>query len=270
MKKTISNLATFLLLWLGFSMLLVSIYWFITEDKLIASIVGILSVISIFVSIWMMKNEGSNKNNITVSDKFGEFYELDAKDSSTVDDSNDDLGETRIFRKDDFVANELEAVDDLTKEVTDPQDRILSLSLPILSNDQIDFEENFNQFLNDMIDKEMFLKSIDYYQVDQVQNYQHKLNTKIYKYQFHPIPLIALVKSVRGQGGYKVMVGINSKSMQHVANVPESHLNEVDNIYPQLKNIKGSISGGAYVTVSENHEINYDTETLAIDLRLYY
>lgn len=270
MKKTISNLATFLLLWLGFSMLLVSIYWFITEDKLIASIVGVLSVISIFMSIWMMKKEGSNKNNITVTDKSGEFYELDAKDSKQIDESTDDLGETRIFRKDDLVSEETETVDDINNDITDPQDHIFSLSLPILSNDHVDFETNFNQFLNDMIDKEMFLKSIDYYQVDQVQNYQHKLNTKIYKYQFHPIPLIALVKSVRGTGGYKVMVGINSKSMQHVADIPESYLNEVDNIYPQLKNIKGSISGGAYVTVSENHEINYDTETLAIDLRLYY
>lgn len=270
MKKTISNLANFLLLWLGFSMLLVSIYWFITEDKLIASIVGILSVISIFMSIWMMKKDGSNKNNATIKDQSGEFYELDAKDSSTVDENTNDLGETRIFRKNDLISEEIEIEDQRGKEIIDPQDRMLSLSLPILSNDHVDFETNFNEFLNDMIDKEMFLKSIDYYQVDQVQNYQHKLNTKIYKYQFHPIPLIALVKSVRGKGGYKVMVGINSKSMQHVANVPESHLSEIDNIYPQLKNIKGSISGGAYVTVNENHEINYDTETLAIDLRLYY
>ena len=271
MKKILSNLAIFILLWLSFAMLLLSGYWFITQDKLIASIIGVISLISIIVSIWLMKNEVRKQDVRLGNSKI--IQEEIVEESFIEPSSSTDLEETKVYEKmtvDTSNDYDMTAMDDTLTNDDDLKEHILNLSLPIISNETYDFEDHFNAFLNDMIDKEMFLKSIDYYQVDKIVDYPHKLNTKIYKYQFHPIPLIALVKSVRKNEGYKVMVGINSKSMQHVANIPAEHYEEINQIYPQLNNIKGSILGGAYVVVDENGETNYDTEILSIDLRLYY
>lgn len=276
MKKILSKLSLFILLWLSFVMLLLSGYWFYTGERLIAVVVAALSIVSIIVSIHLMKsdkNQTTNQNTETDSDQYHTIVPKSEKNlEPEIDETN--IEETKIYKKEELVSLfETDEAQTDKKPLTNQSEldgSILNLDIPIKSDKNYDFEDHFNDFINDMIDKDMFLKSLDYIDAETIKDHAHKLNQKIYKYQFHPIPLVALIKSVRKDEGYKVMVGINSKSMRHVANLPSEYLDEVEEIYPTLQNIKGHISGGAYVEVDNFENINYDTEDLMISLRLYH
>ena len=173
------------IVFLSFLILFGSFYLISEEDYLLAAVLASISLISLFIVYRLLKKG----NQYTVDEQDDDYISLDnEQDIEGIDDefnNTDTIEETYV---DEVI---IEAIQE--KEKSDEK----QIKFKVIVND--DFEENIMSFISDMIEEDMFLESLEYkYSNEQIIKY-NLLGENLYKYEFHPIPLVALIKDLRNE-----------------------------------------------------------------------
>ncbi len=228
------------IVFLSFLILFGSFYLISEEDYLLASVLASISLISLFIVYRLLKKG----NQYTIDEHDDDYISLDnEQDIEEIDDEFDNTETIEETYVDEVI---IEAIQE--KEQSDEK----QIKFKVIVND--DFEENIMSFISDMIEEDMFLESLEYkYSNEQIIKY-NLLGENLYKYEFHPIPLVALIKDLRNENIIKLMIGINSKKMIHVGYIPQSHIETVKENYNSINNVKASLSGGNYKLLSSKSD----------------
>lgn len=282
MKRT--NLLYVLMSFLAFSILFGGIYFIIEEKEVIlGGALLALSLISIIVIYILLKKQ----NRQEINPNFVEPDEIHYEKVETEDGVEEHYEETYIQPSPNN-EEELEVIFD-----EEPQEELEEFILeedPIIIEEEVTIipleEENGNfefkvivndnydkaikSFITKMLDQDMFLESLEYrYEPQEIKN-SNLEDQNIYKYDFHPIPMISLAKEPNHKDIIKVMIGMNTQEMHHVGYVPQTAVETVYENYQDIKNIKASLSGGTYRVLEKNSDIiRQYTNPFIIKLRIY-
>lgn len=256
-----SKLIYVLMSFLSFSILFGSFYFIATDEILIGGGLATLSLVAILTTFFLLRKDFSRKNTSTMDEEERHYEKLIPK-----------------TEQEDIVLEDRETFQENLEEEEKPQEieediereELQSMEeFDLIVNE--DFDQNMIHFITQMIDQNMFLESYEF-RYDQEEIREHDLlGENLYKYDFHPIPLISLVKDFKNKKIIKVMVGMNSEDMVHIGFVPQSHIETIQETYQDINNIKASLSGGIYRVLEDKSDmIRQYKDPFIVNLRVYY
>lgn len=249
-----SKLIYVLMSFLSFTILFGSFYFIVSEEVILGAILATFSLIGLLVTYSLLKKQYGNPPTDSLDNEEVHYEKVN-------------------LRKD--LSKEIEAKQNFEEK---PEEKIEEV-LPVEKTEDIyefdmvineDFDANMMSFISAMIDQNMFLESYEFrYDQKEIRDH-HLLGKNLYKYDFHPIPLISLIKDFKNTQIIKVMVGLSTQDMVHIGYVPQTDVDYVQENYAKIKNIKASLSGGTYRVLEEKSDmIRQYNDPFIVNLRVY-
>ena len=242
-RKNITFIFSFIL----FILIGVGVFLFVEENTVQASaLFGIAFILFILIVVFSLKKTKLNNNDIISND-------LKLKDSNEAKYLSQDS--IKLVKKD------LEPIDNEFNELT-----LVNLPLKVLNGEtlnrsdlkvesaylnealienvmtdyitlkmtQVHFE-NLNSLIDQLDQAKLIRENINF-------NIGNKADNKIYAKLFPNLPILNVVKDK--QVGYKVLGGMDVKSVYELGQIHEDDLSYVKETYPKTKNLVGKIEGG--------------------------
>lgn len=241
----------FILSSLGFSVLFYSIYLFFQSEWVIGIILAIMSLLAIYFSMKLSENkteevletkeENRDDSNFSLNEE--PFVELEVQDSDEKPQLNEEVEET---------------VDEILEspwEIHLPADKASNLLKPLIQS---------------MISEKMFMENDQFHlSKDEIVD-KYLIQEKIFQYQFHPVPLVAVVYN-QDLDNFQIITGLTRDKMDYLTELPEKYKPSMQSIYPQLYDVKAYIEEGPYRIVDENlNDQTLTDEDFSLRLRFYF
>ena len=242
-RKNITFIFSFIL----FILIGVGVFLFVEENTVQASaLFGIAFILFILIIVFSFKKTKLNNNDIISND-------LKLKDSNEAKYLSQDS--IKLVKKDlepiDNEFNELTLVNlplkVLNGETLNRSDLKVEsayLNEPLIENvitdyitlkmTQVHFE-NLNSLIDQLDQAKLIRENTNF-------NIGNKADNKIYAKLFPNLPILNVVKDK--QVGYKVLGGMDVKSVYELGQIHEDDLSYVKETYPKTKNLVGKIEGG--------------------------
>ena len=242
-RKNITFIFSFIL----FILIGVGVFLFVEENTVQASaLFGIAFILFILIIVFSFKKTKLNNNDIISND-------LKLKDSNEAKYLSQDS--IKLVKKDlepiDNEFNELTLVNlplkVLNGETLNRSDLKVEsayLNEPLIENVMTDYItlkmtqvhfENLNSLIDQLDQAKLIRENINF-------NIGNKADNKIYAKLFPNLPILNVVKDK--QVGYKVLGGMDVKSVYELGQIHEDDLSYVKETYPKTKNLVGKIEGG--------------------------
>lgn len=231
----------FVLSWLGFSVLFYSMYLLIQAEYLFGALLGLLSLLAIYFSMKLSNDKTPRKKT--------------------------DIDEPIIIPKKKM--NEDQVEDHLVTVIEEKVVKVEESPWDIqFSNKSL--QGALNNLVDEMIIERMCLENDDFYANEEVIAEKYLINEEIYQFQFHPVPLVAIIYN-KDIDEFQIMMGLTRSSMNHIAIVPQEYKEAIQSIYQKLYDVKAYIEKGPYRIVDEDLENWVDKENdFYLRLRFYY
>ena len=242
-RKNITFIFSFIL----FILIGVGVFLFVEENTVQASaLFGIAFILFILIIVFSFKKTKLNNNDIISND-------LKLKDSNEAKYLSQDS--IKLVKKDlepiDNEFNELTLVNlplkVLNGETLNRSDLKVEsayLNEPLIENVMTDYItlkmtqvhfENLNSLIDQLDQAKLIRENTNF-------NIGNKADNKIYAKLFPNLPILNVVKDK--QVGYKVLGGMDVKSVYELGQIREDDLSYVKETYPKTKNLVGKIEGG--------------------------
>lgn len=242
-RKNITFIFSFIL----FILIGVGVFLFVEENTVQASaLFGIAFILFILIIVFSFKKTKLNNNDIISND-------LKLKDSNEAKYLSQDS--IKLVKKDlepiDNEFNELTLVNlplkVLNGETLNRSDLKVEsayLNEPLIENVMTDYItlkmtqvhfENLNSLIDQLDQAKLIRENTNF-------NIGNKADNKIYAKLFPNLPILNVVKDK--QVGYKVLGGMDVKSVYELGQIHEDDLSYVKETYPKTKNLVGKIEGG--------------------------
>lgn len=275
-----------LMSFLSFSVLFAGIYFIITKEAILGITMIVLGLVSIIVIYFLLTKPGRGQINVYDNDDSEEHYQkLVPKQGENFLEEDEELDSDMVFEEitipldDEDNDYDLDEYDDLDEEIDEVLDEVAFGDVEEEEKTtvhEIDivvseaYEENLESFMSDMINQKMFLETQEY-RYDQEEIRKFKLeNRNLYKYEYHPIPLISLVRDPQNTKSIKVMMGMNNENIVHIGFVSQADSGFVNKNYGDIKDIKADLSGGTYRILKKHADIiQQDTAAFVVTLKIY-
>ena len=283
-----------LMSFLSFSILFGGIYFVITKETILGIALIVLSLISIITIYFLLRKKNQEESNFysleddqeydqeynqehykklapkgkEIKNKDGGVFEKEIAFEEITIPLDDEIDEFNIDHYDDLDEEISEAFQETVFTDEDEIEKPTAHMIDVVVKEE--FEENLESFMSTMINHNMFLETYEYrYNLEQILKYNLE-GKNLYKYEFHPIPLVSLVRDSNNNNIIKVMIGINKKNIQHIGYVSPADTRFVNTNYRKIKNIKAGLTGGTYRFLEKDANIiRQNIEPFVIKLRIY-
>lgn len=280
MKKTkfsflILNVLAFLILFAGFYFISVE------KDFYVGVALIALSIVAIIVGYVFLKKEYTHKTIKKDPSSFeddqvvlktvdiGQDNDFSKDDNHKEEETNDTIpsDENKEFNniKTNQTDQEIEKSPNIDEKVHDFTEL---MSFKVIVND--DFNDNILKIIEQMIENDMFLDSLEYnYSIDEIKKH-NLVKENLYKYQFHPVPVVSLSRDHRNKKIINVFLGLYEDDAVQIGYVPQTHIDAVHDNYQDIKNIKADLLGGVYRVYDPKFKnIREYRDPFIVNLRLY-
>lgn len=271
----------FVLSWLGFSVFFYAIYLLIQSEWTFGIILAILSSLAIYFSMKLSDKEskaeetGEKKENfieVETNTKKNDFELEELKSQKTSEKNHlEDKDLTQGFKEEEQNRQDLVEKDNLELVIEEDSLQVEAEESPwelSLSNEELNLI--LNPLIEEMMQEKMFMENEHFLLSKEELNDKYLIQEKIHRYQFHPVPLVAVVYN-QDIKQFQIVMGLTRDKMDYIAILPQQYRDAMQKIYKDLYNVKAYIEQGPYRIVSEDFEDAIHPEAdFHLRLRFYF